>query len=806
MNAIGMVQVKSAEEVTREELARNEERDRTDNAVADVITSLGQYIDRRWADAKRVKESIETEMLECLRQCRGEYSPSKLAEIRQVEQPEIWMNITDTKCRNAVAWIKDILFQPTGRMFGIEPTPVPELPEEIASKVETSVVQTFISEAVMYAQQTGQMVNPEQLREMMVQKADEIKDHVKKEIVRISKRLSEDIEDHIDDDWLQGGYYEAINALIDDVVRLKAGVLKGAIFRKIKVKRTVVGADGKLSKQVEEKIIPQYERRSPFCIFPSPRSVDVNSGDLFDVIKLRPKDLYDLIGVSGYKEKELRDVLREAQTGGINNKWLGLSQTALEAIGEDNPQTSSGQYPEENIYALEFWGEIPGNLLKEWGLENVTDEEADYSCCVWKIGTHIIKAMLNYDPLGEKPFFKTSFQNVNDSFWGGSVPELIADCQQVCNACARSILSNVAIGALPQIGLNVDRLEPGASRKIWPAKVWPMTSEEMASGEKPIEFWQPVMVTEKLANMYAMFSKIADEHSGVPAYAHGDSQVGGAGNTASGLNMLITQAARGIKAVIRNIDNDIIIPSARSHYDYLIDNSDVFGLVGDYNIIAKGTSALIAQEQQATRKIEFLGQTANPVDIQIIGAENRKKMLFDVAKSLGIEIDETDIQPQQQPQMQGSAPPPNPQALDAAGNPAQGVDTRQFNPEARAAGGEVRAGKPYKVGELGEELFVPGKDGFIVPNSQLNPNSFLPMVQQINPDMLPLTLRGAVSGAMMAENKTPINTDDLHEPGTGYVKQAEDIVRERKKMYDDIEKMLDEGAPKKQKEPKKDKS
>jgi len=37
----------------------------------------------------------------------------------------------------------------------------------------------------------------------------------------------------------------------------------------------------------------------------------------------------------------------------------------------------------------------------------------------------------------------------------------------------------------------------------------------------------------------------------------------------------------------------------------------------------------------------------------------------------------------------------------------------------RAAGGPVSGGKPYMVGERGAELFVPGTDGSIVPNSAL---------------------------------------------------------------------------------------
>lgn len=161
-------------------------------------------------------------------------------------------------------------------------------------------------------------------------------------------------------------------------------------------------------------------------------------------------------------------------------------------------------------------------------------------------------------------------------------------------------------------------------------------------------------------------------------------------NTSSGLSMLMSSASRGIKNVIRNIDADIIAPRAEYHYDYLLDNFEIYGLLGDYQINAKGSSALQAQEQQVTRKLEFLNNTANPIDVQLVGPENRRKVLFDIAKFLGIELDENVLPPLQPQPSVGQVPPENPQTLDAAGNPAQGVDNNTENKKRprQPAGGE----------------------------------------------------------------------------------------------------------------------
>lgn len=733
----GLLPVQSAQEITDQENESVRIKQEAEKAVEELTTSLTKDIMDKWEAAREAKVDIELQMLKNVRQKRGEYDPDKLAEIKSVEQPEIFLNVTDTKCHNGIAWIKDIIIQPGQRIFAVDPTPIPELPPEIKERITQGVIQQFLNMAVSQAQQTGQAIPSEMLRGFIVQQSEEIDKRVHDGVVKKAKELADDLADMIDDHFQEGGFYKALEQAVDDIVSIKNGFIKGPIFRKDRVRRTVRNPQtGQISRTIEERVVPQYDRRSPFALFPSPRSLGINDGYLFDVITIRPRQLHDLIGLEGYNETEIRAVLSEFRSGELKEDWLQLSYETREGMGDekDSQETNSKS---ETIYCLELWDELHGWDLLEWGMteEDIPDPDNDYPVCVWVIGKHIIKAMLNYDKLGRKPYSTTGFRTNNDSFWATPIPELIADCQQVCNACARNILSNVGFGSGPMIDLNVDRLEPNASRKIWPLRVFPTTDEQMGAGSKAVNFYQPTMVTDQLINVYHTFSKIADEHSGVPAWTHGDTAVGGAGNTSSGLNQLITQAARGIRSVVMNIDLDLIVPCLERHYDYILDNFEIYGLMGDYKVSAKGTAALIAKEQNAMRRTEFLNYTQNPVDVQLLGPENRRKMLFEVAKSLGIELNESpfpDI-PINQLLAPPQPPPPNPETLDAAGSPVVGQETRQFNPsqlpgqvstpgnpgsaiEGRAAGGPVNAGQPYVVGEQGPEVVVPQEDGTVFPN------------------------------------------------------------------------------------------
>jgi hypothetical protein len=584
------------------------------------INDIVGHILTKWEDAKAAKVQVELDMIKDLYQRRGQYDPTKLAEIRSVNQPEIFMNVTDTKCRNAVAQIKDVLIQPGVRIFAVDPSPIPELPDDIVAKIKEGVVKKFLDMAVSQVQQTGQPIPADLLRTFMSDQAEEIKKKIHLAVIKKAKELSEDIADQIDDHFVEGGFYKAFEQVIDDIVSYKTGFIKGPVFRMEKVTKQVRDPQsGRITSTVEQKVIPQYDRRSPFSIFNSPRSTGIDNGYLFDVISIRPRQLADLSLVDGYSAKEIREVLKEFHAGSLKDDWLNLSQEARWGIGEENPDQPDSKA--ENIWCLELWDELPGEMLLDWGMSenDIPDPDTEYPVCIWLIGTHVIKAMLNYDPLGRKPYSKTSYETDNDSFWGHDVPEKIADCQQVCNACARSILSNIGMGALPQVGLNVDRLEPGASRTPWPGRVWPMTEEQMASSVPPVVWYQPQMVTQQLIMVYTTFSKIADEHSGIPAFTHGDSQVGGAGSTASGLAQLRAMASQGLRAVIRNIDLDIIVPTVERHYNYLLKESEIYGLLGDYRMSAKGSSALQAKDQETQRQMEFTNYTGNPIDVQIVG-------------------------------------------------------------------------------------------------------------------------------------------------------------------------------------------
>ena len=693
INVLGPDIVQSMQDSENRERAQAE--DEAGSNSEKFVSGLSAYVSTRWEKALRAKNTTETIMLNSLRQRNGQYDSAKLSAINKLGGSKAFIMLTDTKCRSGVAWMKDILFQPGTKPWSVDPTPKPELPPEL----ETEIRGRFMTDAMAQSSQElfiqGLPYDDISVMTHIQQKYPNFEADLEKAYYDTAKEMGKKAEIKLDDQLLEGGWYFALEQCLDDIATLKACILKGPILRMEKVRfKELDQFTGEYKMSVKEKIVPTFERRSPFNIYPAPDSTGVEDGYLFDKITLSRKQLYDMIKLPGFDEEAIRRVLQNHREGELKD-WTTLESEKASIEGKD----STSVFETDKIDCLELWDTIPGNLLREWGLdeEDVPDEDDSYPACVWMIGKEVVKAMLNYDQFGKKPFSVTSFEVTEDSFWGKGIPELIADIQGICNAVVRAIVNNVGIASGPQIEINKQRVAPGFPLGLHPWKVWETTDMGIATAPA-LKVYNIPLNADNLIQVFQHFVKLADENSGVPGYAHGDAGVGGAGNTASGLSMLMTHAARGIKSVIRNIDNYLIAKSIEKLYYFNMDYMPEQDMVFDMNIVARGSSSLIAKEQQAVRLTEFAQSTNNPVDLQIMGLEGRRNLLLQAAKANEIETDKVipdrppspPQMPMQQPGMpmdpnaQSALPgvvppganPPAPASLDASGGKSQGEDFR----------------------------------------------------------------------------------------------------------------------------------
>lgn len=583
-----------------------------------AISALASHISGCFTEAQQAKTVVVERLLRAERQRRGEYEPEMKQQIAAVGGQEIFMMITDIKCRAADAWIKDVMQNHQESTWALNPTIEPTLPPELMAEVQQVLHEEAAEVAAM-----GVPIDIATLRE----RRKEIEHEAKQRVAEIARDRATNMENRISDKLSEGGWNKSLGALIYDFTTYPACFLKGPILRKKKTMKW--GAN--FQPVVTESVVIEVDRVSPWDIFPSPGAVSIQDGFLIHRHRLSRKAIRQMWDMPGASKAAIKAVL---DTYKLGIKSILNGDTEHERLsGRAITWTADGL-----IETLEYWGPASGQMLREWGMQSVNgkpiDDYEEYQVNAWKVGPHVIRAQINPDPLDQRPYSKACFEDVPGQFWGIALPEMMADVQKMCNAAARSLAANMGIASGPQVEVSVDRLPPGESvTNIYPWKVWQTTSDRSGNGQPAVRFFQPDLNAGNLLAIYQHFAKVADEVTGVPNYIYGSSNSAGAGRTASGLSMLMENAAKGIKHAILGLDSATSEVIVRI-YNHLMQYDPDESIKGDMNIVAAGAIGAMIREQQIIARREFMAATLNPVDAQIIGPEGRAEMLRESAKGL----------------------------------------------------------------------------------------------------------------------------------------------------------------------------
>jgi len=578
--------------------------------------NLSAFLKRKWNNAHSAKEPMEQELFKSQRQRNAEYEPGLLGIVKEVGGSEDYMPITADKCRALLAWIVDVLLTTGERPWSLRHTPVPDLPQEAIQAIQEEVVNLVM---------TGQL--PEEAAfEASALYADYLKDQSVREAAERAKKMETQIEDNL----VESNFDEEFRAFLDDFVTFPTAILAGPFIRPKKVTKW---EGGKLSIQTDLRLM--FERVSPFDIYPGPTMRHLNEGYFFHKETADRQYLYELRPLPGFNTTMIDYVLAQPNTGSLST---GVDEQERNDL-EDRPQQQIFENEDSQVTIYKYWGQARGRDLVEWGRNDseIADPEKMYEIEAWMVNDIIIRAVLNPHPLGIRPYYSSSYEKKPGSFWGFSVPDRMRNIQDIINAACRSLVNNMSITAGPQIIVNNDAIPSGLDIMHHQAfRVWPYQGGYASnpSGKPPIEFYQPQSTVEKLMGVFQYFRELADDASGIPRYVHGNSEIGGAGSTASGLSMLLGASARGVKLAIYNIDIDIIHKIVDALFTFNMLYNPDSSIKGDVNIVSAGALALLNRDQLQQGRQEFSDRTNNEMDSQIIDLEGRAELLRQIAGPL----------------------------------------------------------------------------------------------------------------------------------------------------------------------------
>ena len=639
-----------------------------EEALSRAEPQLVARIRKTWEHMRnhRASSGLEPRLRRGLRTMQGEYSPEVLQEIRKLGGSEVFSRLVQTKARGATALLRDIYFA-SGRPWGLKPTDDPTLPEDMAEMIP-ELVQSEAAEAMGMGVEVNPEMIVERIRELM-----EMARVARKEQAHKEAQVS---EDRINDILQQGGFYAALSEVLTEIPYFPFVCLKGPI---VKMVDQVVYDGGVPQMQTVPRM--HWQRVSPFDIFWTPGVSDITRAEICERVHWTRRDLIDMIDLPGWDEDRIRLVLDEYENG-IHDWDTPTDQEQADFEGRESPSFNRSGV----IRGLEYHGWATGEELLELGfsVEQITDLQLDQYITCWVVGNHVLKVQLNPSSRKRHPYYITAFDKVPGSFTGFCLVDMLGDIQDVANAAMRALVNNMGMASGPQVVVNADRLSDGEDpHAIYPWKRWMVTSDEFQSSsraEPPVDFFQPQSNAHELLQIYQQMTVQADEISAIPRYITGSGATGGAGRTASGLNMLMQNAAKVLQQVAHNIDMDILYHSLSELYDAVMVADAGVELRGDENIVVKGVTRVVAKEAERVRQLEFLSLTSNPIDMQIIGYPGRAELLRAVASDLNLPSGDIVPSREQIMQMMENAPPPGAEEEDPSAPTDQPVtNTVQSN-------------------------------------------------------------------------------------------------------------------------------
>jgi hypothetical protein len=574
----------------------------------------------------------------------------------------VFPNITQPYVDAASARVGDMLLPTDDRNFAIEPTPIPEMFDGLDKQIQQSqqramaapLPQGQMQDSAMLGVPGGPMpVQPQgepQLRMpdgqvMGMSQAKQFIDQMKAEAQRKADKAQTQI-----DDWLTEAQYHAqLRAVIDDAAKLGSGVIKGPV----PVKRTSRQwrqnpQTGVHELVIVEEIKPGSMRVDPWDLFPDPACGESihNGAYIFERGRLTGKRLHELMGTPGYLDSQIMLCLKE----GPNRK-----QEADARHQVNDSYVSKEQY--------EIWyyhGEITVDELRCAGVDIGEDDSCTgYPAMITMVNDRVIKASLNPLDDGDFPYDVIPWKRRTGIPWGMGVARQMRTPQRIIVAATRNLMDNAGLAAGPQLVLRQGMRPENGVYEVKPLKFWVEESDTGTPGTGvPMSAVVIPMLEESLMRIIQFGQKMAEDVTGLPMLMQG--QQGAAPETVGGMQILNNNANSVLRRIARLFDSCITEPHIRRYYSWLMEYGEDDDAKGDYQIVARGSSALVERDIQSQELVNIVQLCLNPAF-----GKNPAKAMDEYLKSRRFDPAAFDYTDQEKEAMKNQPPPEDPRVTAA---------------------------------------------------------------------------------------------------------------------------------------------
>ncbi len=601
-----------------------EQLEREARAAASArLNALALQLRREFSTAESARRLIEERWLEDLMQYRGQYPDDVMERLKKARRSQVYYRMTTNKVDTMVARLMDLLFPARSKNWAIQPTPDPEIPGELVERSPEfmQAVQEVMAEQMQLLQSQNAVPDDLAMQKMQQMAMQEAMRRIDLDTVklRIAKACADKMEQVIDDQLKEssvGGEFrpswqQHCKAVIFSSCLFGMGVLKGPLVerRELRKRRPVSDAHGRLvwdEQVIGEEIRPYYESVPVWEVYPDPGALEPRQLRYVWQVHLKTdKDLWDLMTFPGFDAAAIEGYLREHDNGDAELTGYESRKRNL-----NDANGNLGAVMDRRFRVYERWGYLTGQELRDAGCE-VADADLCrvFPSCVWMLGDSIIKASVNPLEGVDIPFFFYPYQRDDTSFW----PEGIAyRLQAGINAAVRAAQDNTAWSSGPLFGVNMQALAEGEDPlDIASSRVLLFDKAGVTINEALSVAVVPSCIQENLTQV-KFWQECADEIS-TPRFNAGDGRVSGAGETASGLSMLMGASNILLKDRVKDFDEYVSAPFIRAMYRFNMQWNPREEIKGDYEVVATGSQSLIAKEVRAQQVPGIISLMANPL-------------------------------------------------------------------------------------------------------------------------------------------------------------------------------------------------
>lgn len=481
------------------------------------------------------------------------------------------INIVRPKVDQAVARMCEILFPVDDRNWGIKPTPMPELATMVGNDAKTIDPRT--------GQPTGLTANEEA-----------------NAIMQAAKEAAEAMERSIDDSLTECKYNGESRKGIEDGVRLGTMVMYGPFPARQTSKVWLPMPDGTQMLQINESVVPASMRLDPWDTFfdPSCGNDHQRGRGFFFRRNVTRKELRQLVGLPGFDTEAIREVLRQQP----NRVRVAEQRVLRDTVKED---------------AYEMWtyhGEIEPDEM-EMLTSRTGDPLTDVAFGVLVIvNDKIIGAMESWVPDQTLPVDVWCWRKSDESPYGYGLPDELEDQQRVVNSAWRQVMDNGRTSLGGQIVMKKGMVIPqNNSWEITPNKVW-LAKDDLADVRQAFSVFEFNSHLQELLAVAQAAMQFADMEASMPQILGGNQ--GSAPETVGGMVMLYNNANAVLRQRVKLYDDAVTRPHIGRYYDWKMANDPDPKIKGDYEIDARGSSALIERDIQNQALLNLANITNNP--------------------------------------------------------------------------------------------------------------------------------------------------------------------------------------------------